>query len=146
MEPERQYRTRGDGPDTAAGIPCPFSPHPNLSDPVNHNIVQSEIEGGVYLRNVPSGNALEIETENRYYIVIHRGQGEVLISGHPVYCPDPIRVKVAGSNWGGSMLKVGFIGRGMHLEFRHPRYRTPIITSRIRQIREIGPATCVAHA
>jgi hypothetical protein len=34
------------------------------------------------------------------------------------------------------MLKVRFIGRGMHLEFRHPRYPTPIVTSMIREISE----------
>jgi hypothetical protein len=32
------------------------------------------------------------------------------------------------------MLKVRFIGRGMHLEFRHPEYRT-IMTSRIVDVR-----------
>jgi hypothetical protein len=34
------------------------------------------------------------------------------------------------------MLKMRFIGRNMHLEFTHPEYRTPIITSRIREIKE----------
>ena len=34
------------------------------------------------------------------------------------------------------MLKRRFVGRGMHLEFRHPEYRTPIVTSRIKEIRE----------
>ena len=34
------------------------------------------------------------------------------------------------------MLKLRFIGRGMHLEFSHPEYRTPIVTSRIQDIRE----------
>ncbi len=43
---------------------------------------------------------------------------------------------IAGSTWGGSMLKVRFIGRGMHLEFRHPGYTTPIVTSLILEIRE----------
>jgi hypothetical protein len=38
------------------------------------------------------------------------------------------------------MLKVGFIGRGMHLEFRHPDYAQPIVTSRIEDVRELtGP-------
>jgi len=114
-----------------------FDPHPSLSDRVNHNIVQSEVEGGVYLENLPTHSALEIQTENRHYTVIHRGRGEVLIWGHPVYCPAPTPVSIAGSNWGGSMLKVGFIGRGMHLEFRHPEYRRPIVTSRICDIREV---------
>ena len=34
------------------------------------------------------------------------------------------------------MLKRRFVGRGMHLEFCHPEYQTPIITSPIREIRE----------
>jgi hypothetical protein len=34
------------------------------------------------------------------------------------------------------MLKIRFVGRGMHLEFRHPAYRTPIVTSRILEIRQ----------
>jgi hypothetical protein len=34
------------------------------------------------------------------------------------------------------MLKIRFVGRGMHLEFRHPAYRTPIVTSRIVEIRQ----------
>jgi hypothetical protein len=34
------------------------------------------------------------------------------------------------------MLKRGFVGRGMRLEFSHPAYRTPITTSRIKEIRE----------
>ena len=34
------------------------------------------------------------------------------------------------------MLKRGFVGRGMDLEFSHPAYRAPIITSRIKEIRE----------
>jgi hypothetical protein len=53
-----------------------------------------------------------------------------------LYCPQPLLVTIAGSTWGGSMIKVRFIGRGMHLEFRHPGYLTPIVTSIIREIRE----------
>jgi len=45
-------------------------------------------------------------------------------------------VAIAGSTWGGTMLKQRYIGRGMHLEFCHPDYRTPIVTSRIQEIRE----------
>jgi hypothetical protein len=28
------------------------------------------------------------------------------------------------------------VGRGMHLEFHHPEYQTPILTSAIQEIRE----------
>jgi hypothetical protein len=34
------------------------------------------------------------------------------------------------------MLKRRFVGRGMHLEFCHPEYQTPIVTSPIQEIRE----------
>jgi len=115
---------------------CTSFPHPNLSDRVNHNIVQSEIEGGVYLGDLPGESTLEVETQNRSYTIVHCGKGEALISGHPEFCPQPVRVKIEGSNWGGSMLKPSYVGRGMHLEFRHPGYERPIITSRILEIRQ----------
>ena len=116
-------------------------PHPNLSDQVNCNIVQSEIEGGVYLWDLPDESTLEVETQNRSYTIVNCGAGEALISGHPEYCPEPVLVKIEGSNWGGSMLKPSFVGRGMHLEFRHPDYKRPIITSRILEIRQrVAPA------
>jgi hypothetical protein len=113
-----------------------FTPHPNLSDSINHNIAQSEIEGGVYLSQLHAGSSLEIQTRHRSYTVISCGGGLALISGHPEFCPRPVLVRILGSNWGGSMLKTSFIGRSMHLEFRHPKYRTPIVTSTIQEIRE----------
>jgi hypothetical protein len=48
-------------------------------------------------------------------------------------------VAIAGSTWGGTMLKVRYVGRGMRLEFHHPGYRTPIVTSPIREINESRP-------
>ena len=123
------------GVDTTVTTPNLFLPHPNLSDEVNHNIAQSEIEGGVYLKDLPDETTLEIETQNRSYILVNRGDGQALLSGHPEFCPEPTLVRIEGSNWGGSMLKACFVGRGMHLEFRHPEYQRPIITSRIMEIR-----------
>jgi len=111
-----------------------FRPHPNLSDEVNRNIVQSEVEGGVHLDDLGEGATLEVETQNRLYTIVNCGRGKALISGHAKFCPYPVQVWIHGSTWGGSMLKVRFIGRGMRLEFRHPTYQT-ITTSRIVEIR-----------
>ncbi len=124
------------GTDTHSSLPAPklFVPHPGFSDEVNRNIIDSEIEGGVHLDDLGEGAVLEVETQNHWYTIVNRGRGEALISGHPQYCPDPVPVRIEGSTWGGSMLKVRFIGRGMRLEFRHPTYRT-ILTSRIVEIR-----------
>jgi len=48
-----------------------------------------------------------------------------------------LKITIHGSTWGGSMLKRRFIGRGMQLEFRHPDYSTPIVTSPIQEIQEL---------
>ncbi len=116
-----------------------FVPHPNLSDQINRSICQSEIEGGVWLDHLPVGTLLEIETRNRFYTLEYRGDGQALISGHPKFCPEPVLVDIHGSTWGRSMIKIRFVGRGMHLEFSHPDYRM-ILTSPIVEIRELPRA------
>jgi hypothetical protein len=107
-----------------------------LGDRERREIIRSEIEGGVFLHDLPRHTVLQIQTSNRCYTAEILGQGEVLICGHPRYCPEPVQVSVAGSSWGGALLKVDFVGRGMHLEFNHPEYETTIVTSPIREIRE----------
>jgi len=42
-----------------------FRPHPNLGDEVNRNIVQSEIDGGVFLGDLPPSTVLQIHTQHR---------------------------------------------------------------------------------
>ena len=120
---------------TESPVPALFAPHPHLSDRINHNIVQSEIEGGVHLRDLPPGAVLEIETQDWTCILEYCGGYEAWVSGHPRFCPEPVRVYIAGSTWGGSMLKQYYIGRGMHLEFLHPAYQR-ILTSLVIEIRE----------
>jgi hypothetical protein len=113
-----------------------FMPHPNLADEVNHNIVQSEIEGGVCLDDLTPATVLRIHTQNHCYTAVLLGGSQALLSGHPEFCPQPVLVTIHGSTWGGSMLKQRFVGRGMRLEFRHSEYRTPIVTSSIREIHD----------
>ncbi len=122
------------GPHTAE-TPALFTPSPYFDETVNRNIVQSQIEGGVHLSHVLPGTVLEVETQNRAYTIRYEGSGLALISGHPVFCPEPVLVNIHGSTWGGSMLKERFIGRGMRLEFAHPDYE-PITTSVILDVRE----------
>ena len=112
-------------------------PHPNWTDQVNRNVIRSEIEGGVHLDYLPRGAVLEIEMLDWTCRLEYAGEHEGWVSGHPRFCPAPVRVYVAGSTWGGSMLKQYFIGLGMHLEFLHPVHQR-ILTSRIIEIRELS--------
>lgn len=137
------------GAQSSMPVPDLFVPHPNFSDEVNRKIVQSEIEGGVHLDDLIEGMVLEVETQHHEYTIVNRGGGQALICGHPKYCPDPVAVRIDGSTWGGSMLKVRYIGRGMRLEFRHPVYNT-IFTSFIVEVRVADhlvnvPAPCVEN-
>jgi hypothetical protein len=108
----------------------PSNPVLNLTSP----LLQSE--DGIYLDELPLGAVIDVETAHRTYRVENRGDGKVLISGHPTYCPEPILVDLHGSTNGGAMLKMGFIGRGMRIEFQHPE-RGVIFTSPVREIREL---------
>ena len=112
-----------------------FASHPHLSDQINCNIIRSEMEGGVYLKDLPEESTLEVATQNRWYTLVVCRDGLALISGHPEFCPEPVLVRINGSNWGGSLLKTAFLGRGMRLEYRHPDYGGPIVTSPIVDIR-----------
>ena|SRR5579862_1061178 len=123
------------GMTSQIAAPTLFEAHPNLSDEINRNIIQSEIEGGVHLHDLPPGTVLEVQTRNRTYRIVSERDGEAWISGHPVYCPDPILVSIHGSTWGGSMIREHYIGRGLHLEFGHPEFRA-ITTSRILDVQE----------
>lgn len=127
--------------------------HPNLSDEINANITKSEILGGVWL-NIPEkwatkaykeaqekgnvlaiGKTLLVQTKNTLYRIEKRGEKDFWISGNAKYCPEPIKASIHGSTWGGSMLKCGYVGRDMHLEFSTQEYGT-ITTSRILEITE----------
>src|SRR6476646_3680110 len=123
-------------PIYSALVPVACMPHPNLSDSLNRKIIESEIEGGVWLRDLCPGDLLEIETRDWICNLEYRGDYSALVSGHPRFCPVPVEVSICGSTWGGSLLKQHFIGRGMHLEFMHPAYQR-ILTSRIVEIRAL---------
>src|SRR5438445_11093660 len=95
-----------------------FSAQPNLADEINRGIIESEIEGGVFLHDLPPSTVLQIQTMHHCYTAVLLGGSEALISGHPGFCPRPVPVAIAGSTWGGSMLKMQYGGRGSHGEVR----------------------------
>ena len=106
-------------------------------DEINYETRQPGTIDGVYLYDLPDGASLEVETKHHRYKIVKIAHTQARISGHPTYCPEPITVEIEGSAGEGSALKLGFIGRGMHLMFQLPTYQT-LTTSRITDIRRIG--------
>lgn len=90
---------------------------------------------GVNVRELTNGAVVEIDTAHCHYRLVKRDATHVSISGHPMYCPEPVEVEIEGSYGGNtpSMPNPGFIGRGMRLVFKHPHYDL-VTTSRIREI------------
>ena len=113
-----------------------YQVHPNLDSGITRAIVQSEIEGGVSLNELPPGAVLEVQTKNTLYRIVNKGDGEVMISGNKTFCPEPVLVHFQGSTWGTPMCKIRYVGRGMFMEFIHPTVGT-ITTTRVKDIREI---------
>jgi hypothetical protein len=91
---------------------------------------------GVDVQDLPIGAVLEVETGHTKYVLENRGQGQVVLSGHPQYCPEPVLVKFHGSIGGQALLKMGRIEPGMKMAFQHPKFGS-IRTSNVRSIRAV---------
>jgi len=89
-----------------------LTPNAGLNEAADPTIAPPEVNEGVYLDDLQEGAILEVETRHHRYTIVNRAQGKALISGHPVYCPDPVAVKIEGSAWRGFLLRPRFIGLG----------------------------------
>ena len=113
-----------------------FGGHPNLSEEINENIkniMESNILGGVYLKDIAIGGGLKIITKNSLYTLRRVSDQVYTIQGHERFCAKETFCVVHGSTWGGSLIKMGFIGRGMLLEFSTDSYNN-VTTSKIHEI------------
>jgi len=100
---------------------------------------ESGNEEGVFLDDLAVGAVVEVVTGHHTYRLEKRGSGAVLISGHPVYCPDPVLMWLHGSVGHSHEIKMWFIGPGMRLELRHPTLGL-VQTSRVREIHALATA------
>ena len=104
---------------SSGGLPS----HPSLSPEINAKIAQTLVEGGADLRKLRPGRELVVTTANTTYRIQKTEEGSprratrYLMTGHPRICPEPTPATIAGSSWGGALLRTAFIGRGMTMEF-----------------------------
>jgi hypothetical protein len=116
-----------------------LAPLPYFDDAINSALVESELHGGVELARLATGAIVEVTTRHHTYTVENRGGDQILISGHPKYCPQPTLVRFHGSTWGTPMIRRCYIGREMRMEFWHPDFGL-LLTSEVSEIRQL-PAT-----
>ena len=66
-------------------------------------------------RSLAHGSRIDVETRSRHYQIECVGGSAILISGHPEFCPTPIKAHLQGSVDPEGTLDPGVIGRGMRL-------------------------------
>ena len=81
-------------------------------------IKQSEKDGGIFLKDVPDNHIVEAHTQNSIYAIalVDKEKGRVAVQGNNKHFIQPEVCYLRGSTFGGSMIKIGWIGVGMHLE------------------------------
>jgi len=100
----------------------------------------SEIRaGGVELKKLTPGSLIDVETKSRHYQIEFLGGNAIRISGHPEYCPAPVKAQLQGSVDREGVLEVGLIGRGRRLKFFLDDHR-PVTTTRIIDYHVAPPA------
>jgi hypothetical protein len=98
-----------------------------------------EVDEGFYVNDLASGATVDIATQHHHYKLVKDHDRHVHLSGHPRFCPEPVDVVIEGSIERGPSLipNPGYVGLGMRLVFKHPRYDTIITTSPIREIHNL---------
>jgi hypothetical protein len=91
-----------------------------------------DADGGIELRALKPGTILEVATKNNTYTLIPQASGEVMIWGHPQYCPEPTLIKGLGGAYTTGLFREGYLSPGMRLNF--PNEGRRISTSRILSI------------
>ena len=101
---------------------------------LGHNLGDAETgAGGVFVSALPAGRAVRVETANHAYQIRHLGDGQAEISGHPKYCPEPVKVRLFGTHWLDSRIPDCYLAPGMRLQFVDPK-RVSVMTSPIRAV------------
>jgi hypothetical protein len=84
--------------------------------------------------NLPPGSLLDVETSSRHYRIECLGGDAIRISGHPHYCPEPVKARLEGSVNREGVLDPGHIECGSRLVVVMED-RRPVTTSRVLSIR-----------
>ena len=115
---------------TASGATGVVVPRRCTLDGFATEVSQSD---GIGLADLDPLTTLLVRTANSLYqIVVVQPRGKtVLVQGGPFF-PQPTHAVLSGSNFGGSLLRVAWVGIGLHMEFCAGDQW--IITSRVHAI------------
>ena len=86
---------------------------------------------GIHLRNIEPLTTIVVRTHNSRYRIVMTGGTSAIVQGGKFFA-DPTPARIDGSGFGGSVLKVAWIGVGLKMEIFANDQR--IVTSPVRDI------------
>ena len=94
-------------------------------------IEQSEKDGGIWLKDVEPDQLIEVYTQKSIYrlALVDKVKHLVAVNSTGAHIDKPEICILNGSTFGGSMIRLGWIGIGMNLEFHRRRKVRPILTT-----------------
>ena len=97
---------------------------------------------GIGLTEVDAFTTLVVQTDNSVYqiTILQPYRREVSVQGGAFF-PERTRAYLSGSSFGGSCLKLGWVGVGLHMEFLAADRDQWVLTSHVRSITVAPSAT-----
>ena len=92
-----------------------------------------DIREGVDFKTLAPGCVVDVETKSRHYLIECLGGNAMRISGHPQYCPDPVKAELQGSVDLAGEVETGCIRPGKHMAFMLDEH-IPMTTSKVLSV------------
>lgn len=106
-----------------------MDPHPNLHPVITDRITEQEKLGGIDVSALEAGTKLAVKTiSGSLYNIEILGDHKVRVQGGRHY-NEPFECFFSGSTWGGSMMKLAWIGKNMCMELPHPTKPGYVVTT-----------------
>ena len=102
----------------------------------------------VACQNLARGSLIDVETKSRHYVIECLGGNAIRISGHPEYCPDPVRAHLQGAVDKEGGFEFGLIKRGQRLAFllnQRPITTSPVVRVCVDQSKAARPGSSSIH-
>ena len=94
--------------------------HPNLSPEINDQVEKGNTDSGFFVNKMEPGTMIHIVTRRTSYtlVVVNPAENEVAMISTQEGIEGPDLWSVMGSGWGGSLMKVGWIGLNAQMRMR----------------------------
>ncbi len=96
------------------------------------------LEKGINVHKLKAGTILFVVTKNNLYKLVKTKEDRMVIAEGGKLLGGPTEVVFSGSTFGGSMIKIGWIGHGMFMEMYVLKEKRRIKTSYVKSARIIG--------